>query len=80
MADAKDRESGNDQSRPRLCDTELLTVEEVAAILKLTKKGIYLLVETRRIPVVKVGNRLRFFRAEIVTWLEENRLPLRRDL
>lgn len=59
---------------------QLLTVSEVAALLRLSVKGIYVLVESRRIPVVKVGNRLRFFRGEIETWLEENRLPLRRDL
>lgn len=58
--------------------SQLLTVSEVAGLLRLSVKGIYVLVETRRIPVVKVGNRLRFFRGEIEAWLEENRLPLRR--
>jgi excisionase family DNA binding protein len=76
MADVKDRDAGvSDQSLSRLRDTELLTVEEVAAILKLTKKGIYSLVEARRIPFVKVSNRLRFFYGDVVAWLLGNRVP-----
>ncbi len=54
---------------------ELLTVDEVAELLRLTKKGVYSMVEARRIPHFKVSNRVRFARADVVRWLEENRVP-----
>jgi excisionase family DNA binding protein len=54
---------------------DLLTVDEVAEFLRLTAKGIYSLVEQRRIPFIKVSNRLRFARADVLAWLEGNRVP-----
>lgn len=54
---------------------QLLTVEEVAALLKLTRKGIYALVEARRIPFLKISNRLRFDYRDVVAWLWGNRVP-----
>lgn len=60
---------------PALTDEHLLTVPEVAALLRLTPKGIYAMVEGRRIPFVKVSNRVRFVRADVVRWLSENRVP-----
>jgi excisionase family DNA binding protein len=59
-------------SRP---ETDLLTVEELAVWLRLTPKGVYSLVEARRIPFVKVSNRLRFFAGEIQNWLRDSRVP-----
>ena len=56
-------------------DTDLLTVPEVATLLRLTDKGIYAMVSARRIPFVKVSNRVRFLRADVVQWLRENRVP-----
>ena len=53
----------------------LLTVPEAAALLRLTPKGVYALVEARRIPFVRVSNRVRFFREEVLSWLQENRVP-----
>ena len=53
----------------------LLTVREVAAWLQLTEKGVYAMVEARRIPFVKVSNRVRFICADVVQWLRENRVP-----
>lgn len=54
----------------------LLDVNEVAALLRLTPKGIYSLVESRRIPHVKVAHRVRFVRATVLNWLVEgNRVP-----
>lgn len=54
---------------------DLLTVREVAELLRLTPKGIYSLVEGRRIPFVKISNRVRFFHADIVEYLRKNRVP-----
>lgn len=53
----------------------LLTVDDVAALLRLTVKGVYSLVEGRRIPFVKVSNRVRFLPGDVRSWLQENRVP-----
>lgn len=50
--------------------TELMTVEEVADYLRVTKKTIYRLLERDGIPATKVGNRWRFERAAIEDWLQ----------
>ncbi|MBL8635215.1 MAG: helix-turn-helix domain-containing protein [Myxococcales bacterium] len=60
--------------------TRLLTVTEIADWLRLTPKGIYALVEARRIPFVKISNRLRFSEAEIEGWLRDNRVPASSEL
>ncbi|MCK9464196.1 MAG: helix-turn-helix domain-containing protein [Proteobacteria bacterium] len=52
----------------------LLTVEEVAEWLRLTTKGVYAMVEARRIPFFRVSNRLRFSRLALSNWLEGNRV------
>lgn len=54
---------------------ELLTVFDVSAILRLTPKGVYSLVEARRIPFIRVSNRVRFIRQDVLNWLWENRVP-----
>ena len=48
---------------------DLLTVDEVAELLRLTPKGVYAMAAARRIPHVKVSNRLRFVRQEIERWI-----------
>ena len=56
-------------------DHDLLTVPEVADWLRFTTKGVYAMVEARRIPFIKVSNRVRFRRADVLAWLQENRVP-----
>jgi|GEM_PF-2411668 len=65
-----------------LCDNQLrgelealLTVADVAALLRLTEKGVYSLIESRRIPFVRVSNRVRFLPRDVRSWLQENRVP-----
>ena len=53
----------------------LLTVSEMAAWLRLTPKGIYSLVENRRIPFIRVSNKVRFLRSDVISWLQKNRVP-----
>lgn len=55
--------------------SDLLTVDEVAAMLRLTPKGIYAMVSARRIPFIKISSRVRFLRSDIVAWVHENRVP-----
>lgn len=53
----------------------LLTVRELAEFLRLTPKGVYAMVEARRIPFIRVSNRVRFRQSDVINWLEENRVP-----
>lgn len=48
----------------------LLTIDELAAWLKLPKGTLYNWVHERRIPYLKLGPRLRFDSGEIRRWLE----------
>ena len=51
-------------------EDELLTVEEVRALLKVSRPAIYLWVRTRGFPKpVKVGQLNRWFAAEVREWL-----------
>jgi excisionase family DNA binding protein len=50
---------------------ELLTLEEVADYLRVTKKTIYRLLERRGIPATKVGHQWRFDKASIDAWLHQ---------
>jgi predicted DNA-binding transcriptional regulator AlpA len=57
---------------------EILTVDELAALLKMSKKQIYTMCETRTrigamknypLPVMKINGNLRFRKASIDEWL-----------
>lgn len=55
---------------------ELLTIEELAATLKVKKSWIYGQTRRRaedRIPQVRVGKYLRFKIDDVTAWLEKNR-------
>lgn len=60
-------------------DQMLLTVPEVADLLRLKPKGIYSMVAARKIPFIRVSNRVRFRRDDVVAWLEQNRVPAQED-
>ena len=61
---------------PSLSSSDLLTVEEVALLLRLTPKGIYAMTSGRRIPFVRISNRVRFRRGEIERWLDESHVDV----
>lgn len=48
----------------------LLTVPELALLLRVKEQAIYDMVSARRIPFLKVGGRLRFDRDEIFRWMQ----------
>lgn len=55
---------------------ELLTVEEVAAWLKTSRKAIYAKAERGVIPgATHIGSRLYFFRRDLLRWAEQGRVP-----
>jgi len=48
---------------------ELMTLEEVAEYLRVTKKTVYRLLEKRGIPSIRVGHQWRFDKSVIGNWL-----------
>ena len=51
----------------------LLKVDEVAELLRVTKRSIYTMVDRGQIPgITKVGGRLRFRRDAIEAWLADS--------
>jgi excisionase family DNA binding protein len=50
---------------------ELMTVEELAAYLRVTKKTVYRLLKRGKIPSTKVGRQWRFDKASIDEWLRQ---------
>jgi excisionase family DNA binding protein len=59
-----------------MADIELLTVEEVAALLKVPPSWVYERTRKRgvaRIPGFRLGKYWRFREADVVAWLESQR-------
>jgi excisionase family DNA binding protein len=48
----------------------LLTVKEVAAMLRVSAQTLYKMLEQGRIPALRVGNQWRFERQKVQEWLE----------
>lgn len=51
---------------------ELLTIEELARYLKISKHTLYKMLEKRKIPAFKIANQWRFKKEKIDRWLEEH--------
>ena len=51
----------------------LMTLEEVAAYLRLSKDTVYRMAQNGKIPAAKVGAQWRFQRQEVDEWLKANR-------
>ena len=55
---------------------ELLTADDVANWLKISVKAVYAKAERGKLPgTAHVGRRLYFFRAELLNWLQQSRVP-----
>lgn len=53
---------------------KLLRVTEAAEMLRLTKRTIYHLVKTRKLPFYKIGSCVRFKREDVEEYLESKRV------
>ena len=54
----------------------VLTVEEVAAVLRTTRKAVYAMAERGALPgVIRLGRRLLVRRNDLLRWMGENRAP-----
>jgi excisionase family DNA binding protein len=54
-------------------DHDILTVDEAAAFLRLSRAAIYKLLKQGDIPAAKVLDRWRFSRRQLHSWIEEQR-------
>jgi excisionase family DNA binding protein len=59
------------------CQQRLLTVDEVAAWLQISRDWLYDEVEAGKFPVVRVGRRLRFRHRDVLSYLDGAWTPLR---
>jgi len=55
---------------------ELLTPDELARMLKISKPGVYRLIAKRKIRFYKVMGSLRFNKNDILSYLDQNRVDL----
>ena len=59
-----------------MANDEILTISEVAELLKIAEKTVYVLAQRREVPGFKVGGQWRFSRAAINLWIEtRSRVP-----
>ena len=55
---------------------QFLTADEVAALLRTSRKAIYAMVERGQLPgVTRVGRRVLVRAEELVDWLNQSRVP-----
>lgn len=52
---------------------ELLTLEELADYLKISKYTLYKMVEKGKLPALKIANQWRFKKEDINKWVEKQR-------
>jgi len=53
---------------------ELLTLDELANMLKISHAGVYRLIEKRLIPFHKVMRSIRFDKNDVISYLQQNRI------
>jgi excisionase family DNA binding protein len=54
---------------------ELMTMDQLAERLGVTRRHVRRLVDERRVPFLRVGRFIRFDAAEIADWLNRSRVP-----
>ena len=54
---------------------EILNIREAAKLTRLSAGTLYIYVERRKIPFLKIGSRVLFEREALETWLAEHRVP-----
>ena len=49
----------------------ILTIPEVAKLLKLSRSKVYLLVTQKKIPYIRIGRNVRIRQSDLETWLNQ---------
>lgn len=58
---------------------EILTLTEVAQLLKVAEKTVYTMAQKRELPAFKVRGQWRFKRADLDQWIEDQKTSARDD-
>lgn len=58
---------------------EILTLPEVAQLLKVAEKTVYSMAQKGQLPAFKVGGQWRFKRVDIDQWIEQRKAASRDD-
>ena len=58
---------------------EILTLPEVAHLLKVAEKTVYSMAQKGQLPAFKVGGQWRFKRVDIDQWIEQRKAASRDD-
>ncbi len=54
----------------------LLTVDEAAALLRTSRRAIYMMLDRHQLPgVTRIGRRVLFRSADLLHWLDQKRAP-----
>jgi excisionase family DNA binding protein len=56
---------------------EILTLPEVAKLLKVAEKTVYTMAQKSQLPAFKVGGQWRFMRVDIDRWIEQQKANAR---
>lgn len=54
--------------------SSLLSVDDFAKMLKMSKTTVYRIISSRKIPFYKIGHNIRFAEKDILKYLEDNRI------
>ena len=69
-------ERGLAGERVRVSPTVFFTVEEVATLLRTTRKAVYAMIERRSLPgVTRIGRRVLIRSADLLDWLDHKSAP-----
>ena len=58
---------------------EILTLPEVAALLKVAEKTVYTMAQKAQLPAFKVRGQWRFKRDDLERWIEQQKAALRTE-
>jgi len=72
LGNPKSRKTKRDGFQMSEVESEILTLEEVAAYLKAGKRTVYRLAQKGEIPAFKLGGTWRFRRSELDRWIAES--------
>ena len=72
LGNPKSRKTKPDGFQMSEVESEILTLEEVAAYLKAGKRTVYRLAQKGEIPAFKLGGTWRFRRSELDRWIAES--------
>jgi len=53
-------------------NNEILTIEELAELLKVSTRTIRRIIRRRELPYIRIGRQLRFRRGDVDAWLESS--------